>query len=310
MNGRARPDPRHRRQGSGCRCSKEPSYGEPPAASKRRRRAAARGLRDAAVVQLRQRLQLRGRVYRVLGRELPPDYGRPYFPDASFDAVGARGSEGRPVAVPAELAHQRPPGRRRARAGRGPAARPLPRAGRRAARAARAHPGAVRPHRHQQLRAPSSTSGRCPACATAACCRLRQPRPRHLADRRGGEHRRCSTRTCSILKVHTKKSAWREEHAELAGDGATWRSGLARASCSATGRTSSDILSAFRADPGLGVVTADGSVLGPEFWGDNQRNARELPRRLGVHARRRLAAASRPGRCTGAAASCCRACGR
>ena len=113
-----------------------------------------------------------------------------------------------------------------------------------------------------------------------------------------------------ILKVHTKKSAWREEHAELAGDGADLAGRASSSSCSATGRTSSHILLRLPRGPGLGVVTADGSVLGPEFWGDNQRNARELARRLELRARRRLTAPSPPGRCTGAAASCCRACAR
>jgi lipopolysaccharide biosynthesis protein len=42
----------------------------------------------------------------------------------------------------------------------------------------------------------------------------------------------------------------------------------------------SDILGAFREDPSLGIVTADGSVSGPGSWGDNRWNTRELARRL------------------------------
>ncbi len=82
-----------------------------------------------------------------------------------------------------------------------------------------------------------------------------------------------------ILKIHTKQSAWRAAHAELSGDGELWRQGLID---ELLGRRENvvEILNAFREDPCLGVVTADGSVLGPEFWGDNQRNTAELARRL------------------------------
>jgi lipopolysaccharide biosynthesis protein len=82
-----------------------------------------------------------------------------------------------------------------------------------------------------------------------------------------------------ILKVHTKKSVWRAEHAELAGDGASWRQSFIDQLLGSE-QNVSDILTAFRTDSSLGVVTADGSVLGPEFWGDNERNTAELARRL------------------------------
>jgi lipopolysaccharide biosynthesis protein len=82
-----------------------------------------------------------------------------------------------------------------------------------------------------------------------------------------------------VLKVHTKKSVWRESHAELGGTGQAWRSQLLE-ELLGTRKNIEEILDAFRSDPSLGVVTAGGSVLGPEFWGDNQRNARELARRM------------------------------
>lgn len=81
-----------------------------------------------------------------------------------------------------------------------------------------------------------------------------------------------------ILKIHTKKSAWRAEH-ELGGDGATWRQSFIDQLLGSKANII-DILASFREDPSLGIVTADGSVLGPEFWGDNERNTHELAKRL------------------------------
>jgi lipopolysaccharide biosynthesis protein len=82
-----------------------------------------------------------------------------------------------------------------------------------------------------------------------------------------------------IFKIHTKKSGWRAGHAELEGDGDRWRQGFISQLLGDTDNIRT-ILSAFRDDPTLGVVTADGSALGPEMWGDNQRNTAELARRL------------------------------
>lgn len=82
-----------------------------------------------------------------------------------------------------------------------------------------------------------------------------------------------------VLKIHTKKSAWRADHVGLSGDGATWRTQLMQAMLGSSANVS-EIMNAFREDPSLGVVTAEGSVLGPDFWGDNERNVDELARRL------------------------------
>lgn len=81
-----------------------------------------------------------------------------------------------------------------------------------------------------------------------------------------------------ILKIHTKRSDWREEH-ELEGTGATWRARLLE---SLLGNQSNvkAIMSAFASSPGLGLLTADDSVLGPEFWGDNEVVTAHLLRRL------------------------------
>jgi lipopolysaccharide biosynthesis protein len=81
-----------------------------------------------------------------------------------------------------------------------------------------------------------------------------------------------------ICKVHTKKSEWRAAH-ELGGDGADWRSTLLGGLLGTVDNVS-QILSAFAEQPDLGIVTADGSVLGPEQWGDNQAAVRNLLRRV------------------------------
>jgi lipopolysaccharide biosynthesis protein len=82
-----------------------------------------------------------------------------------------------------------------------------------------------------------------------------------------------------VLKIHTKRSEWRDGHADLAGTGAAWRTDLLRGLLGDAANVAS-ILSGFAASPGLGLVTADGSLLGPEFWGDNQAATASLLRRL------------------------------
>lgn len=82
-----------------------------------------------------------------------------------------------------------------------------------------------------------------------------------------------------VLKVHTKKSPWREEHAELSGTGDEWKDSFHRQLLGE--RTNVErILTAFRTDQGLGMLTADGNVLGPQFWGGNELTVRALLRRL------------------------------
>lgn len=84
-----------------------------------------------------------------------------------------------------------------------------------------------------------------------------------------------------VLKVHTKHSVWRADHAELGGDGVQWREGFLQALLGDEHNVS-DILGGFAADPDLGVVTADGNVLGPEFWGGDESTARDLLQRIGL----------------------------
>jgi lipopolysaccharide biosynthesis protein len=82
-----------------------------------------------------------------------------------------------------------------------------------------------------------------------------------------------------ILKVHTKRSPWREQHDELAGSGQQWRSGLFDALLGSEEEVR-QIMGAFAEHPDLGAVTANGSVLGPEFWGGDLEIVRTLLRRL------------------------------
>lgn len=81
-----------------------------------------------------------------------------------------------------------------------------------------------------------------------------------------------------ILKVHTKRSVWRAGHG-LEGDGDSWRQELL-GSLLGDGERVRDLLAAFATDQSLGMVTAPGSVLGPEYWGDNEAITETLLRRL------------------------------
>ena len=87
-----------------------------------------------------------------------------------------------------------------------------------------------------------------------------------------------------VLKVHTKRSSWRDRYTRLPGTGASWRDDLLDALLS-DGPSVTGVLDAFAVSPGLGLVTADGSVLGPDFWGDNQAVTASLLRRLELELR-------------------------
>jgi lipopolysaccharide biosynthesis protein len=82
-----------------------------------------------------------------------------------------------------------------------------------------------------------------------------------------------------VLKIHTKRSEWLVGHGELVGTGEEWRGRLLNALLGDVSNVAS-ILNAFAGSFRLGLVTADGSVLGPKFWGDNQAVTASLLRRL------------------------------
>lgn len=84
-----------------------------------------------------------------------------------------------------------------------------------------------------------------------------------------------------ILKLHTKKSLWREEHQTLSGSGEQWRESLLS---SLVGSETSvrDILSQFANDPDLGALGAPDTLLGPEYWGGDRSLVDELGSRLGL----------------------------
>jgi lipopolysaccharide biosynthesis protein len=82
-----------------------------------------------------------------------------------------------------------------------------------------------------------------------------------------------------VIKVHTKRSDWRQSHRELAGNGGSWRDDLLSALLGDTSNVAT-ILSAYESWLDLGIVTADGSALGPGFWGQNEPVTASLLRRL------------------------------
>jgi lipopolysaccharide biosynthesis protein len=82
-----------------------------------------------------------------------------------------------------------------------------------------------------------------------------------------------------VLKLHTKRSEWRQENDDLSGSGADWRLTLMQNLLG--GRENVEfILNAFAEDPDLGVVTADGSLLGSDFWASDFDMTCELLRRI------------------------------
>jgi lipopolysaccharide biosynthesis protein len=84
-----------------------------------------------------------------------------------------------------------------------------------------------------------------------------------------------------VAKVHTKRSGWRDAHEGLSGTGTAWRADLLSAMLGDEASIR-EILDAFEVSPELGMVTADGSVLGPGFWGRDREMAESLLRRIGL----------------------------
>jgi lipopolysaccharide biosynthesis protein len=82
-----------------------------------------------------------------------------------------------------------------------------------------------------------------------------------------------------VLKAHTKRSPWRAGHDALGGDGEQWRDDLLDAVLGDEEHIAG-ILSAFSERPNLGLVTADSSILGPDYWGGNEATAATLLRRI------------------------------
>jgi lipopolysaccharide biosynthesis protein len=243
----------------------------------KRRLAPRLGPTKELVQAARRKAEPRRRVYAVLGRPLPQDYGRPFYEPASFTAWVRRGGAGRPALFPAAW-----------RAGAGvTTADPS-----RVAVLLHVHfPELVDEILAQVALIPVPVDL---IVTNSSGTELTLTPPGNVRNVRllpVENHGRDIWPTVAVvnsglldpylavLKVHTKKSAWREGHAELSGSGETWRSGLL-GQLLGSRKNVEEILDGFRSDPGLGVLTADGSVLGPEFWGDNQRNTRELARRV------------------------------
>jgi lipopolysaccharide biosynthesis protein len=82
-----------------------------------------------------------------------------------------------------------------------------------------------------------------------------------------------------VFKVHTKKSAWREEHTELGGSGDEWRESFFSALVGSLENVTR-VLDEFASDPSLGILTSEGNVLGPEFWGGDRDIVGALLRRI------------------------------
>ncbi|WP_087007519.1 glycoside hydrolase family 99-like domain-containing protein, partial [Gulosibacter sp. 10] len=82
-----------------------------------------------------------------------------------------------------------------------------------------------------------------------------------------------------VLKVHTKKSEWREGHDTLAGSGREWKEGFYRDLLGGAENVDA-ILAELLDNPRAGVITAEHAIVGPEHWGGDEPFVRELMRRL------------------------------
>lgn len=82
-----------------------------------------------------------------------------------------------------------------------------------------------------------------------------------------------------VLKLHTKCSAWRQDHPELSGDGESWKDQFLT-DLVGSRETVEANLNAFATDSSLGVLTATDAIVGPEFWGGDKRIVSQLLRRL------------------------------
>jgi len=82
-----------------------------------------------------------------------------------------------------------------------------------------------------------------------------------------------------VVKVHTKKSPWRETQELLAGDGDEWREAFLD-QLLGTEEKVKRILAAFAEDPSIGLITADDCLLGPEYWASNRKITADLLKRV------------------------------
>ena len=107
--------------------------------------------------------------------------------------------------------------------------------------------------------------------------RRRQPRSRHPPVGQPRQRRLPRPVPRRAQGPH-QASQWRAGH-ELAAT-ATRGGHPARRAARQPGQHRRDPARAFAEKPDLGLVTADGSVLGPEMWGDNQARVANLLRRV------------------------------
>jgi hypothetical protein len=82
-----------------------------------------------------------------------------------------------------------------------------------------------------------------------------------------------------VLKIHTKKSEWRNQHDVFEDTGAEWREAFLR-DLLGSAESVARIIKAFRDDSNLGLVTANNQLLGVNFWAENRERTLDLAMRL------------------------------
>jgi len=84
-----------------------------------------------------------------------------------------------------------------------------------------------------------------------------------------------------IFKFHTKKSLWAEGRADMQGGGQNWRKSFFN-DLIGDGSNAAEVLLNLKSDVHLGLVTANFSLLGSEYWTTNLNRSEELASRLEI----------------------------
>jgi hypothetical protein len=82
-----------------------------------------------------------------------------------------------------------------------------------------------------------------------------------------------------VLKVHTKKSAWRDSHDFFTNSGSEWRKSFLQELIGSPIGTNK-IIKSFREDRNLGLVTSRKQILDSTFWGKNRQRTTDLAQKL------------------------------
>lgn len=84
-----------------------------------------------------------------------------------------------------------------------------------------------------------------------------------------------------VVKVHTKRSSWRQDSERFSGSGSEWGAELLGGVLGGS-RSIARTVERLRAPDGPALLTAPGQILGADYWGANLPATMMLARRLGL----------------------------